>query len=121
MSGVWWTSLGCVLALALFGGRPRIVDAAILYLTFGDMAAALAGRAWGRHAFFLAGRRKSVEGSAACLLACWACGLAAGLPGGAAAAGAVAASLVELAPLPWDDNLWMPVLSGAVLRLLLPA
>jgi len=115
VSGILWTTLGCWLTLFLFGDRPMVVSAAILYLALGDGAAALVGRAWGRTQIGFGGRRKTLEGSLGCFAACLAAGWAVGLRGVPLAAGAAVATLLELVPLPLDDNLWLPLLSAAVL------
>ncbi len=118
MSGIVWTSLGCWLAIALFGHRPAVVTAAVLYLALGDAAAAVTGKRFGRTSLARwTGRPKSLEGSLACMGACLLLGWAAGVRGPALAAGALAATLIELFPPPPDDNLWMPVGSGLVLLL----
>ncbi|MFH1725040.1 MAG: hypothetical protein ABII00_10525 [Elusimicrobiota bacterium] len=118
VSGVFWTTLGCWFTMLAFGSRPTVVAAAILYLAFGDGAAALVGRAIGRVQIGLFGRRKSLEGSLACLAVCLAAGWAVGIRGPGLWAGAVVATLVEYLPMPLDDNLWLPVLSAGVLTLL---
>jgi dolichol kinase len=71
------------------------------------------GRAWGRLRLFPDG--KSLEGSAACFLVCFMVGMPA-VGTGPAAAGALAAALVEFAGLPIDDNLLIPPVAGAVLH-----
>jgi len=117
ISGVFWTSLGCWLTLLFFGGEPRAVAAGLFYLALGDSSAALVGKAVGRLKVEFWGRRKTLEGSAACLLVCLAAGWGLGLPPKALAAGAAAATVVEFVPVPLDDNLWLPLLSGAVVFL----
>jgi dolichol kinase len=116
-SGIFHTTAGCLAVMLLAGRRPSVVTAALLCLAFGDAAAALAGKAWGRHR--LSGSAKSFEGSAACLLVCLACGLAAGLDPLSAAAAALAATAVELLPTTrcFNDNLWMPVAAALAARL----
>lgn len=118
-SGIWWSALGSWAVIVLYGDETKAVTAALLYLAFGDGAAALVGKSWGRHTFELARRRKSLEGSCACLLVCLLCGILAGLPCRALWAGALAATIVELLPLPFNDNLWLPLVSGLIVRLLL--
>lgn len=115
VSGIVWTSAGCWLTFALFGARAQAVDGAILMLAFGDAAAALIGKSLGRRAFEFRGKRKTIEGSAACMAACTACALAVGFPAGPALAAGLAATLVELAA-PWpDDNFWLPLVSALIL------
>lgn len=111
VSGVFWTSLGCALTVVFFGERSDWVTAGLLYLALGDAMAALAGKAFGRITFKLGGRTKSVEGSLACFTVCLAAGWAAGLPPLAIVVGASVATIVELLPVPLDDNLWIPLTS----------
>jgi len=114
--GSTYLLLAALLAIEIF--PFRIAAAALGFTVLGDAFAAMAGRAWGRHRLF----RKTYEGGAAGLLACmaWAAFLAAaghlGWP--EALAGALVASLVELLPIPLDDNLGMTLASGYAIRLL---
>ena len=117
VSGVFWTSLGCLAAIVLFGDHPKAVTAGFLFLALGDGSAALVGKAVGRIRIGFQGRTKTLEGSAACLFVCLAAGWAAGFTGLGLVAGATTATLVELLPVPIDDNFWLPVLSAAVLSL----
>jgi dolichol kinase len=110
--GSTWFALGAWLTLLLFGRDAG--GTAVLFLAWGDPAAELVGRRWGRP-----GQRKTLAGSVGCLLACLA-GVATGiwlggLPLVPALAGVFTATAVERWSPPPDDNLWMPVLSGAVM------
>jgi dolichol kinase len=117
-SGIVHTTTGSLAAMLIAQGDPVIVGAAIGQLAFGDSAAALIGKAFGRTKIL--GGKKSLEGSLACFSACFALAIAVGVRPGAALASALAASAVELLPTTgfFNDNLWMPVASAAVLRLL---
>jgi dolichol kinase len=97
------------LAVAVWAFSPAVVAAAFLYHSVGDTAAGWVGRRYGRHRI----RGKSLEGSAAFLVAG---GLAAAPFVGPAAAvlGAAAAALAELL-LPVDDNLAVPLVGGGAL------
>ena len=48
---------------------PYLAAAAMMALTWGDAAAALVGRAWGRHRYRIGGQTRSLEGSAALAVA----------------------------------------------------
>ena len=65
-SGIFHTTAGCLAVMFWAGSKPAVVWASLLYLALGDAAAALVGKAAGRHK--IAGGKKSVEGSAACFL-----------------------------------------------------
>lgn len=116
-SGILWTLAGAFLTIWLIP-HPDIVIASLWYLAVGDAAAALVGKKWGHIRI----GAKSLEGSAACFLACWAAGTVfLDSPGGRvpeAAVGAFTAALLEALPLPLDDNLWIPLVSGLVLTFL---
>jgi len=98
---------------------PRPVAAVALGFTvLGDATSALVGRAWGRHKLF----GKSWEGTAGCLVTCllWAACVshAAALPWPVTIAGAVAATLVEVLPIPLDDNLGITLAAGYTMKLM---
>ena len=112
--GSTWFVVGALGALIPFG--RDIGGTAVLFLTWGDSVAELAGRRWGRP-----GRRKTLAGSLGCLLACLAAacvgiGLG-GLNPLVALAGAVVATLVERWSPPPDDNVWLPILAGLAMWL----
>ena len=117
-SGIFHTTAGSLGAMLVAGGDPVIVGAAIGCLAFGDAAAALAGKAFGKTNIL--GGKKSLEGSLACLAACFGTAIAVGVRPGAALAAALAATAIELLPTTgfFNDNLWMPIAAAVVLRLL---
>eukprot|EP01013_Petalomonas_cantuscygni_P004915 TRINITY_DN1537_c0_g2_i1.p1 TRINITY_DN1537_c0_g2~~TRINITY_DN1537_c0_g2_i1.p1 ORF type:complete len:354 (-),score=62.97 TRINITY_DN1537_c0_g2_i1:119-1180(-) len=106
---------GCAVAFVCFAPDTAIV--AILVLVFGDLAAALVGVGVGRHPLPLVGK-KSFEGFTACVAASAAIVVLAGgtvpvaLVAGLAAA--IAEALGGLHRL-CDDNVLMPLVTGAVL------
>ena len=114
--GSTYLLLAALLAIEIFG--REVAAAAIGFTVVGDAFAALGGRAYGRTRIF----GKSLEGFATGLVAClaWAAYLAlvGHLPWSVAVAGAVAASLVELLPIPLDDNLGMTLAAGYAMTLL---
>lgn len=110
--------LGIGLSLLLY--RTDIATAAICFLAFGDVAATAVGERYGRTK--IAGE-KSLEGTAAFILAAVVVGsllpLAGIHPGmGIVLAGALAAAGVELLPLPVNDNLAIPLVSGGMMELI---
>ncbi|HEY7529487.1 MAG TPA: hypothetical protein VIC56_02275 [Gemmatimonadota bacterium] len=112
LNGTTYFLAGILTAVLLFPRSAAI--AAALYLIVGDFAAGVVGRAAGRTRLRPGG--KSLEGSAAGFVA----GVLVAFPvvgWAAAAAGALAATVVEFADLPLDDNLLIPPVSGAVLLL----
>lgn len=114
--GSTYLLLAALLAIEIF---PQPVAAAALGFTvLGDAMGALVGRARGRHRFF----NKSLEGGLGCLLTClaWAGYVAwvSPLTLPVLAAGALAATLVEILPIPLDDNLGITLAAGYVMKLL---
>ena len=116
--GSTYLLLAALLAIEIF--PMRIAAAALGFTVLGDAFAAIVGRAWGRHRLF----NKSVEGALGGLAAClaWAAFLALThhVPWMPLLAGALVASLVELLPIPLDDNLGITLAAGYAMKLLLP-
>jgi phytol kinase len=116
ISSVFWTWLGSFLTMLIFS-RREIVLAALGFMVFGDFAAALVGKFWGRHRW-PGQTNKTIEGTTAFALAA----IAAGwwfLPPHVVILSAIAAAGLESIRLPWDDNLWIPLVSGVCLTLTL--
>lgn len=98
---------------------PMVAVAALLFLSLGDPAAALVGARAPGHRF----GGKSPVGTATFMTVCLL--VVAVLVGSGLVqyhwgllAGAVVAGLVELAPLPLDDNLSIPLISGGLMQVL---
>ena len=116
LTGATWLLLAAAIAFPLFDRQVAV--AAFFYLSLGDPAAALVGRP-------LPGPRLFGKSPAGTLAFISVSLLAAALLVGAGfmpwhwgfAAGAIVAGLVELLPLPGDDNLWVPLAAGAVMQL----
>jgi len=119
---VWFPLSFTVLILGLWGmpGGKAALCAGLLALAWGDAAAALVGRRWGRHRYHVGDAWRSLEGSTAMLLFS-ALGIAVagaattsvtGMPPydpGRVAAGAVAATLLEAGGRRGFDNFLVPV------------
>ncbi|MFQ6091769.1 MAG: diacylglycerol/polyprenol kinase family protein [bacterium] len=97
--------------------QKYIAVAALCFLILGDTMAALVGKSYGRIRLF---RKRTMEGSLACLFTCLIVvlvvpplGFAVGL------VGAVVATIIELLPIPLDDNFLIPILSGAAMQYML--
>ncbi|MBM3317772.1 MAG: phosphatidate cytidylyltransferase [Candidatus Eisenbacteria bacterium] len=103
------SSLICVHAFS----KPVAV-AALAFLILGDTVAALVGRAFGRVRIF----GKTLEGSLACLAVCVLIGaLIPELGWTRTLVGAATATLIELVPVPLDDNLRIPLAAGFMMQL----
>ena len=116
ITGATYLLVAAFLSFLLFD-RP-VAIAVLLFLSLGDPSAALVGRPMPGPRLF----GKSPVGTLAFIGVSLLVGAA--LVGAGIApfhwgllAGAVVAGLVELAPLPGDDNLWVPLIAGAVMQL----
>ncbi len=108
------------IGLSLFLYPAAIATAAICFLAFGDVAATTIGERYGKTKV----GEKSLEGTTAFIVASFAIGsilLLAGihLPVLVMLVGAMVAAGVELVPLPLNDNLVIPLVSGGVMELIL--
>lgn len=113
--------LGVLLTFLLF--RESVAIASLSFLVFGDMMAKIVGINYGKRVIFNSEAKKTLEGfvgflsisiSSAYFL--W---LANVLPLWIGIVGAIIASIVEVFPFPVDDNVSVPVVSGAVMSFLL--
>ncbi len=103
--------------LSLYAYTTPVAATAVCFLAFGDVAATTIGERFGRTKI----GSKSLEGTAAFAVFSLAAGLALHITGMHVAAwvmaiGALAAAGIELLPLPVNDNLLIPVLSGGVME-----
>ncbi len=113
ITGSTYLMISALLASYLFA--PPIAAAALVFLIVGDTLAAFVGKAWGRTRIF---GEKTLEGFLAgwisSFLAAWA--LVPALGPGPLAASAFVAMVVEILPIPVDDNFRIPLVAGLVLE-----
>ena len=108
--GSTYLAISCLLSALLF---PKPIAVAVMgYLILGDGIAGLIGKNWGRHGLAF---RKTIEGTSAGFLANLLVGVLVFGEAGPVLIGALVASLVELMPLPLDDNFAIPIVAGLVL------
>ncbi len=103
--------LAALLSVLVFD--KMIAVAALAFLVLGDTVAAIFGKRFGTIAFW----GKSLAGSSACLVTCLLLGGIILRDPVLAVAGAVAATIAEALPLPMDDNMRVPIISGLVMQL----
>ena len=116
LMGSTYLLIASLLAIEIFS--RNVAAAAIGFTVIGDATAAMVGRRFGRRPFF----NKTLEGAAGglggCLLWAWLLVATGALPWPLALLGALVASLVELLPIPLDDNLGITLIAGYAMRLL---
>lgn len=111
LSGATYILVTALVTIIVF--PKTIAIAALTFIIIGDTAAAIVGRRYGKHRLI---GRKSLEGSAACLISLSLISvIIPGLPYQAGFAGAAAATLTELLSGKVDDNLTVPMVSGIVM------
>jgi len=113
--------LGVLLTFILF--KESIAIASLSFLVFGDMMAKIVGINYGKTVIFNAEAGKTLEGfvgflsvSVGSAYFLWLLNM---LPLWVGITGAVIASVVEVFPFPVDDNVSVPVISGAIMSFLL--
>lgn len=116
-TGTLWYIIGVGLTFYLFS--PEVATAAVCFLVFGDVSAAIVGQRWGRTRI----GEKSLEGTFGFLFACGAAsfilsGMGIAPSWTALAVGTLIAALVELMPIPLNDNFAIPVISGGAMEAL---
>jgi dolichol kinase len=118
LTGATYLMISSLACFMIF--RDSVAILSISYLVVGDSLAALVGRSMGKIKFFT----KSLEGAGAGLIGCLIIGSAimylpkTNLSLLQMIAGAVTASIIELLPIPLDDNIRIPLAAGAVMHFL---
>jgi len=115
-TGTTYLLLSSLAVFLLF--EKYVAITSLLFLSIGDLMATVIGEKFGKRIVF----NKSLEGSLACLASCLLIGILMTrisptmvLP--VAIVGAVSATIVELLPIPIDDNLTIPLLSAGIMTL----
>lgn len=117
-TGGTYLLLASFVSILIFPDRG-VFMLAILYLVIGDTVAALVGLSFGHQKIF----RKTLEGTLACLISCVLLAyFVPKLPGinlslKVSLIGAITATIVEALPTEVNDNVVIPILSGAVMQL----
>lgn len=113
-TGATYILTASILTILIFDKAIAVL--AIAYIVVGDTASAIVGRLWGRVKF----NGKTLEGSLSFFFSC--CIAALLVPGIAMwvkLIGALSASVVEALTFYIDDNVTVPLISAAVMQLLL--
>jgi len=107
-TGATYLLFSSMLCIAFF--PAQIAFCAIAFLAIGDTFAAMVGINFGKRKFL--GMSKSLEGSLACFVSTLVFGVFFLDHPLIAVGGAFAATLAELLPIPVDDNVKIPLISG---------
>lgn len=92
----------------------EVAAAALVFLVIGDTLAAMVGKAWGRTRVFDKTLEGFLAGWISSFLVAW--GLVPALGIGPLIAAAFVASVIEILPIPVDDNFRIPLVAGLVLE-----
>ncbi|MCL5986158.1 MAG: hypothetical protein M1371_06285 [Actinobacteria bacterium] len=116
LTGTTYLLIATLFVFAFF--EKEIAAISLLFLSVGDLMAVIVGEKIGRIRVF----NKSIEGSIACFFSCLAVGLISYFLKFVDSAiviftGAVTATLMELFPIPVNDNLTIPVASVVMMFL----
>ena len=101
--------------LSVLAFDKDIAIAALTFLIIGDTVAAVIGKKFGTPRYW----GKSFEGSLACFVSCLLIGAALLDNVWVIVAGSAAAAIAEALPVPMDDNMRVPIVSGLVMQLVL--
>ena len=116
LTGATWVMIGAVISIILFSKPVAII--ALIFMSLGDSAAGLIGQRYGKHKIW----NKSWEGFFGGLFVCIIIGiiysLLTTLPMTISLSGAVAAMVMEILPIPLDDNFKIPLGAGAIMMML---
>jgi dolichol kinase len=113
LTGATWVMIGAVISIILFSKPVAII--ALIFMSLGDSAAGLIGQRYGKHKIW----NKSWEGFFGGLFLCIIVGMNYSLlPMTISLSGAVAAMVMEILPIPLDDNFKIPLGAGAIMMML---
>jgi len=113
LTGATWVMIGAVISIILFSKPVAII--ALIFMSLGDSAAGLIGQRYGKHKIW----NKSWEGFFGGLFGRIIVGMNYSLlPMTISLSGAVAAMVMEILPIPLDDNFKIPLGAGACMMTL---
>tara|TARA_X000001036_G_scaffold1584_1_gene1309 strand:+ start:147 stop:731 length:585 start_codon:yes stop_codon:yes gene_type:complete len=113
LTGATWVLIGSLISILLFTKYVAII--ALIFMSLGDTAAGLIGQKYGKHKV----GNKTWEGFFAGLIICFIVSINFPfLPLKISLVGAFVAMIMELLPIPLDDNFKIPLGSGAIMMML---
>ena len=113
LTGATWVIIGSLITITIFSKNVAVI--ALIFMSLGDTAAGLIGQKFGKHKV----GNKSWEGFLGGLIVCFIIAIIFPfLPLKISLSGALAAMIMELLPIPLDDNFKIPLGSGAIMMML---
>ena len=113
LTGATWVLIGSLISILIFTKYVAII--ALIFMSLGDTAAGLIGQKFGKHKV----GKKTWEGFLAGLIICFIVAINFPfLPLKISLVGAFVAMIMELLPIPLDDNFKIPLGSGAIMMML---
>ena len=114
LTGATWVMIASCVSITLFSKPVAIL--CLIYMSLGDTVAGLIGRKYGKHKI----GTKTWEGFVAGLIVCIIIGINYDLlPKYISFSGALAAMIMEILPIPLDDNFKIPLGSGGIMMMFL--
>ena len=112
LTGATWVLIGALFSIMLFSKPVAII--ALIFMSLGDTTAALIGQNFGKHKVGDKSWEGFFSGLAVCIIVAINFPL---LPLTVSLAGALTAMIMELVPIPLDDNFKIPLGAGAVMMM----
>ena len=113
LTGATWVIIGSLISILIFTKYVAVI--ALIFMSLGDTAAGLIGQKFGKHKV----GNKTWEGFLAGLIICIIVAINFPfLPLKISLVGALVAMIMELLPIPLDDNFKIPLGSGAIMMML---
>ena len=113
LTGATWVIIGSLISILIFTKHVAVI--ALIFMSLGDTAAGLVGQKFGKHKV----GNKTWEGFLAGLIICIIVAINFPfLPLKISLVGALVAMIMELLPIPLDDNFKIPLGSGAIMMML---
>ena len=113
LTGATWVLIGSLISILIFTKYVAVI--ALIFMSLGDTAAGLIGQKFGKHKV----GNKTWEGFLAGLIICIIVAINFPfLPLKISLVGALVAMIMELLPIPLDDNFKIPLGSGAIMMML---
>ena len=113
LTGATWVMIASCVSITLFSKPVAILS--LVYMSLGDTAAGLIGQKYGKHRI----GNKTWEGFVAGLIVCIIIAINYDmLPKHIALSGALVAMIMEIMPIPLDDNFKIPLGSGGMMMML---